>query len=97
MYVKYLITVTEAPIGIKYNLEKQVCIIGGNPMHIPEMESLITDYFEKSNVPRKKFFARNKVRMQFEISNKKFYESLRKIKDHGIPLDEVKSHGRLMR
>lgn len=98
MYLKYLISgFDEMPIAMKYNVQIGRCIIGGHPKHVQIMDSIITDYFERKGIPRKKYSARNKVRMEFDISNKKFNEGLERMKSFGVSVAEVKQHGRLMR
>lgn len=87
----------EPPIGIKYNLKIGRVTIGGNPRHLEIMESLITDYFQRKAIPRKRFFARNKVRMEFDVVNTKFFEAMQRMREYGISVQDVKTHGRLMR
>lgn len=98
MFSKFLITgASDCPIALKYDLRIGRVVMGGHPRTIHAMESIVTDYFERKQVPRKRFLARNKVRMEFDMSNKKFYESVERLKEYGISIQEVKTHGRLMR
>lgn len=98
MFVKYLISgFDEIPIAMKYDMRIGRCIVGGHPRHIAVMDSIVTDYFGRKGVPRKKFPARNKVRMEFDIANKKFFDGVERMKSCGIVVSEVKRHGRLMR
>jgi len=97
MISKYLIYIRERPICLKHNIQTGRCIIGGHPEGIVEMQSIITDYFERKSMPRSKFPARNKVRMEFDISLKKFNDGVRKLQEHGISVAPTKSHQRLMR
>lgn len=98
MFNKYLISgASNVPIALKYDLRIGRVIMGGHPKAINVMESIVSDYFERKQVPRKRYNARNKVRMEFDMSNKKFYEGLERLREHGILVQEVKTHGRLMR
>ena len=98
MYVKYLISgFDELPIAMKYNVRINRCIMGGHPKHLSIMDGIVMDYFERKTIPRKQFSARNKVRMEFDISFNKFNIALERMKSFGITVAEVKRHGRLMR
>jgi len=97
MFVKYLITVSEPPVAMKFNVKTNKCIIGGHPKNIPIMESVIRDYFKRNVLPRKRFTSTNKVRFEFVITSEKFYDCLRGMKEYGVRCTEVQTHGRLMR
>jgi len=98
MFVKFLISgASEIPIAIKYNMRIGRCIIGGNPKQAQIMDSIVTDYFERKGIPRKRYPARNKLRMEFDIVNHKFFDGLERIKSYGLVVSEVKALGRIMR
>jgi len=97
MYIKYLITVSEPPVAMKFNVKSNRCIIGGHPKNIPIMESVVRDYFKRNVLPRKKFTSSNKVRFEFQITGEKFYECLHGMREYGVAYMEVATHGRLMR
>jgi len=97
MILKYFIYVKERPIALKYNPRIGRCVVGGNPEALFEMQSIVRDYFCRKNVPRHRFFARNKVRMEFDLSSNKFTEGLRFLQENSIHITQCKSHYRLMR
>lgn len=98
MFCKYLLCdVGRNPVAIKYNVRTNRCIVGGNPMELAVMDSIVTDYMGRQNIPRKRYVARNKVRMDFDLTNAKFASAVERMREHGLILQEVKTHGRLMR
>lgn len=97
MIAKYLIYVRERPIALKHNMRTRRCIVGGHPESILEMQSIVSDYFDRKQQPRPRFPARNKVRLEFDLSLKKFTDGVQKMMEHGIRVQPCKSHVRLMR
>lgn len=97
MLFRYLLFLRERPIAIKYNQMHCRCIVGGHPESLIEMQSIITDYFEKKHLPRGKYNARNKVRLEFDLSNKKFNDAIKRMQEYGLRIQTCRTHGRLMR
>lgn len=95
--VKYMLFLTERPIAVKFNYEKRRVIIGGHPSQLIEMQSIVKDYFGKSENKHKSFPARNKVRMEFDYSENNFEEIIRNMMEQGLRLQAVASLGRLIR
>lgn len=95
--VKYMLFLEEKPIAIKYDYQKKRLTIGGDPKQLIQMKSIIMDYFGKSTETHKKFPARNKVRMEFEFAEGNFEDVIRKMQEHGLRVQAVKSLGRLIR
>ena len=97
MIAKYNVFLRERPICMKHNQRTGRCVVGGHPESLIEMQSLITDYFERKTTPRPRYPARNKVRMEFDLSFKKWTEGIRAMAEHGIRVSPTKTHGRQMR
>lgn len=97
MVSKYLIFLRERPICLKYNQRAGRCVVGGHPESLIDMQSLITDYMERKTIPRPRYPARNKVRMEFDLSLKKWTEGIHRMIEHGVRVTTTKSHGRQMR
>ena len=96
MYEKYLLSVGDVTVGLKFNIETKVVTIGGFARFRPQMETLIMEYFNLP-LPREKIKS-NKLRYTFKLKSvKRLREFLLKIEKELVIVEPVKSLGRVMR
>jgi len=93
---KYLLYFEEEVIALKFNHKKKRMVIGSYAKFRTTIEEVIVNYFRES-VPRIKWTQANKVRYDFPLSLEKFTSGVKELKSHGMIIEQVSSHGRLMR
>ena len=88
---------SDAVIAVKYNRVRKRCVVGSNVRFNREMQSVIIEYFRQDHVPRARLIQKNKVRYEFDLPIGTYDDGVNLLKEHGIIVQNVKRHGRIMR
>lgn len=98
MVLRYLVDgVDNTPIGIAYNLRTGQMIIGSRKRCLEVMESLVVDFFGIKKIPKPKEYGGHRVRIELQVSYRRWSRGLKDMLFYQIGISPVKSFGRLMR
>lgn len=100
MILRYLVDgVENCPIGFMYNLQTGLLIAGSRKKSLELMLSLLVDYFEivNVNVPELKEYGGHRVRIELQVSYRKWSRGIKKMLLQQIGIMQVDGFGRLLR
>ncbi len=95
-FIKYIISVDEITIALKYNLESKELVIGGFAKFNDFIETVISEYF-KLEVPTANFVQSNKLRYSLQCDQKLFSDGKKLLMEHGIHITVTTSLHSIMR
>lgn len=99
MVLRYLLDGVEGcKIGIAYNLRTGQMIIGSRRMsNLEVMRSILVDFFSIKNAPLPKEYGGNRLRIELQVSYRRWSRGIKDMLLYQIGISQVKSFGRLMR
>ena len=100
--LKYFLNVSEnVTLGIKYHEKNKMLFFGGYKIFALEIRMILEDYFEVNFDSGDFAFSypqRNKIKYIFcDYSGDRFYNAMRKLKEHDFILTATRSLERIMR
>lgn len=98
MFNKKIIMIDDTKlIAIKHCDEKNICVIGGNT-HIREyIQMIVKDYFLRDPMPIYRTVTKGKGRFTFSCTWEQYINSIKLMKDNFYTIQDVITHGKMMR
>ena len=93
--LRYFISVRGFVLALKYDLRKEVLVIGGHKDARDVILGLAIDYFKQAS-PAITWTQANKVRTTFPLEDGIRLEAFKRLEGDGVIFEAVKSLGRLM-
>lgn len=95
-YEKYIISVEEKTLAMKYNLVRKELTIGGLARFSTVVVALLSEYFQVE-IPSPVMVQKNKLKFTASCSYKKFREGIILMKEHSFLIQETTNLGNIMR
>lgn len=101
MFVKYFIQTQERPIGMKYDQQREILVLGGHESLLQDIFAIAQDFFglelDKDRTSIRMVVSGNKQTFRVMVDYITFSVGLQKLRDSGISITQTKSLERVMR
>ncbi len=101
MILRHEVHLDDGVVAIQYRTNERKLTVGGNGRLLPMLKTLFREYFGiTDDVWVESWTQKNKVRLSVELDEEQEHRydvGLESIKDHGLVLKVVTSHGNTMR
>jgi hypothetical protein len=101
MILRHEVHLDDGVVAIQYRTDERLLTVGGNGRLLPMLKTLFREYFGiMDDVWDENWIQKNKVRLSVTLDDnteQRYDVGLESIKDHGLVLKVVTSHGNTMR
>jgi len=94
---KYLITIEQTVLALRYDDDKRLITIGGNFRFRSVMECIINEGFDRHPAGFPLQTQKNKIRFTFKKDREGFVNGIEWLRGNGYSVEPVTKHGNIMR
>jgi hypothetical protein len=96
MWLKYVINITDLPIGFKFNYKTEKVVLGGREKILDTMVLVLSDYFDKKSLTPE-FSSPGKIKFKFKMKHQDVLVALLKMRKDDIQVSKINSLERIYR